>query len=236
MFADQLRHAITRAPRSDYHRVSSALWKALSAGHVTEAEASGLSDLLEARRALPAPGKPVQRRVGSRPRSPASMERRRSWAASGHLPPRLAAHFTMGEAAVLAVIAIEVRRQGRCTLTIPHLASLAGVGRSTAKRALSAAHALGAIRIVERRLSAFRNDSNIVTVIDPAWSAWLRLRRAEVGSNFRPAAQYKKKEGLGAPAARRAFEEGGRNKEARRQAMERPDRTLSTRRSSATRQ
>ncbi len=31
--------------------------------------------------------KPVQRRVGSRPRTDASMERRRSWAASGRVLP-----------------------------------------------------------------------------------------------------------------------------------------------------
>jgi hypothetical protein len=102
------------------------------------------------------------------------------------------------------VIAVEVRRHGRCTLTIPHIAALAGVGRSTVKRALGEAHTLGVIRIQERRLTAFRNASNVVSVVDPAWSAWLRLRRAGVGSISRPAAQYKKEQGapIGAKGCR----------------------------------
>ena len=56
----------------------------------------------------PGPQKPVQRRLGSRPRSPATLERRRRWAASGALPPQLASRFTLGEHAVLAVVSAEV--------------------------------------------------------------------------------------------------------------------------------
>src|SRR3954451_13212581 len=131
MFADQLRHAVEASPRCELPRVSAALWKAYAAGQVGEAEAQALSDLIESRKALPPRQKPAQRRVGSRPRSPASMERRRRWASSGHLPPQLAARFTVGEQAVLAVVATEVRRHGRCTLTIGHMAALAGVSRTT---------------------------------------------------------------------------------------------------------
>src|SRR5215204_908811 len=170
MFCDQLKHAVEASPRCDLPRVSAALWKAYAAGQIGEGDAQALSDLIEARKALPAPQKPPQRRGGSRPRSPASMERRRSWAASGHLPPQLAARFTMGEAAVLAVIAVEVRKRGRCILHINTIAALAGVSRTTAKRALSEAFALGVIRVQERRLTAFRNDSNVVTIKDAAWA------------------------------------------------------------------
>jgi hypothetical protein len=55
-------------------------------------------------------------------RSPASMERRRSWASSGHMPPQVARRFTLGEQAVLAVIARQVVQHGACTLTIGHIA------------------------------------------------------------------------------------------------------------------
>src|SRR5215211_4484291 len=110
MFVEQLRRAVEASPRVALAKVSSLLWRAFAAGHVTEAEASALSDLIEARRALPAAQKPMQRRLGSRPRSPASMERRRRWAASGALPPALAARFTLAETAVLAVLAAEVLR------------------------------------------------------------------------------------------------------------------------------
>jgi hypothetical protein len=112
-FAASLRRAVEAAPRVKLGEVSAGIWKAWGSGSLSDDEAQALSDLVAARKALPAPEKPVQRRVGSRPRSPASMERRRSWVPSGHLPPQLAARFTMGEAAVLAVIAVEVRKHGR---------------------------------------------------------------------------------------------------------------------------
>src|SRR3982751_4260744 len=110
MFVEQLRRAVEASPRVELAKVSGLLWRAYAAGQVSEAEAQALSDLIEARRALSAAPKPLQRRLGSRPRSPASMERRRRWAASGALPPALAARFNLVETAVLAVIAAEVLR------------------------------------------------------------------------------------------------------------------------------
>ena len=96
--------------------VTAAMWRAYNEGQITEPEAEDLSLLIEARRTcadigLPAPdriGSPVRRSVGSRPRTGASMERRRRWAASGRLPPGLAARFTLAEQAVLALVAAEV--------------------------------------------------------------------------------------------------------------------------------
>src|SRR4051812_1527892 len=107
MFADELRRAVEASPRGERAKVAGLLWRAYAAGQVSEAEASELSDLIESRRALPAAQKPLQRRLGSRPRSSASMERRRRWAASGALPPALAARFTLAETAVLAVVTAE---------------------------------------------------------------------------------------------------------------------------------
>jgi len=207
MFTDQLRHAVEASPRCELPRVSAALWKAYAAGQVGEGEAQALSDLIEARKALPAAGKPAQRRVGSRPRSPASMERRRSWAACGAMPPALACRFTVAENSVLAVIAAEVRRHGACALTIGHLAALAGVGRSTVKRALGEAQALGLLRVEERRLTAWRNAPNRVTITSPEWHAWMRMRRRGEGSNSRPPRIPEGKKG--APSAQRAASERG---------------------------
>ncbi len=121
--------------------------------------------------------KPVQARRGSRPRTSASMERRRSWAASGRMPPRLAARFTLAEAAVLSVIAVEVAGKGACTLTIGHIAALAGVSETSVRNAMREAVALGLIRVEERRLSAWRNAPNRVTILAPEWLSWLRLTR-----------------------------------------------------------
>jgi hypothetical protein len=91
-----------------------SMYKAFTAGQITEAEAEELDSLINAKAAIPATEAPARRRVGSRPRSSASMERRRSWAAAGRLPPALAARFTLGETAVLAVIASEMMKRGAC--------------------------------------------------------------------------------------------------------------------------
>src|SRR3954468_3479290 len=151
MFVEELRRAVEASPRVELAKVASLLWRAYAAGQVTEAQASELSDLIESRRALPAAPKPVQRRLGSRPRSPASMERRRRWAASGALPPALAARFTLAETAVLAVVAAEVLRHTACTLTVGHIAALAGVSETTVRNALRAARGVGLLTLEERR-------------------------------------------------------------------------------------
>src|SRR3954447_11416358 len=175
MFAEQLRRAVEASPRVELARVAQLLWKAYAAGQVSKAQASQLSDLIEARRALPAPQKPIQRRLGSRPRTPASMERRRRWAAPRALPPARACRFTTAETAVLAVIAAENRKRGDCRLTNKEVADVAGVSITSVKNALRAARALNLLAIEERRLSAFRNASNMVRIVDPSWRAWLRL-------------------------------------------------------------
>jgi hypothetical protein len=175
MFVEQLRRAVEASPRVELAKVASLLWRAYAAGQVSEDQASELSDLIESRRALPAAPKPPQRRLGSRPRSPASIERRRRWAASGALPPALAARFTLAETAVLAVLAAETRKRGDCRLTNGELADVAGVSISTVKNALRAARALALISVEERRLTAFRNAPNVVRITSPEWRAWLRL-------------------------------------------------------------
>src|SRR5215210_2419819 len=175
MFVEQLRRAVEASPRAELPAVSALLWKAYAAGQVTEAEASALSESIERKRSLPAAQKPVQRRFGSRPRTSSSLERRRRWAASGTLPPALASRFTLAEQAVLAVVAAEHRRRGDCRLTNKEIADVAGVSITTVKNAVRAARALNLLSVEERRLTAFRNASNIIRITSPEWRAWLRL-------------------------------------------------------------
>jgi AraC-like DNA-binding protein len=154
------------------------------------------------------PQKPVRRVVGARPRTPASVERRRSLASQGWFPPSTAARFTVGEQAALVVIAQEVARHGACGLFIEKIAALAGVTRSTVKRALKEAHGLGMIRIEERRLTGWRNDANVVTIVDPGWLAWLNMRRRGEGSRKGPARNTKISnllESRSTPAAQKGF-------------------------------
>ena len=107
----------------------------------------------------------------------------RSWAAAGRLPPALAARFTLAEVAVLAVVAAEVTKRRSCALAHGHIAALAGVCVSTVMNAMRAAHALGLIRIEERRQTAWRNLPNLVTMTSPEWLSWLRIGPKGEGAN-----------------------------------------------------
>ena len=175
-FAGKIRRAVMASPRMKLPEIRSALYKAFAAGQISEAEAEELDTLINTKAAIPAPEKPVQRRVGSRPRSSASMERRRSWAAAGRLPPALAARFTLAEQAVLAVVAVEVSKRGCCGLTVAHLAALAGCSESTVRNALRECEALGLVSIDRRRRSPWINYPNEIQILSKEWLLWLRLR------------------------------------------------------------
>jgi len=182
MFAEEIRRAAAVAAYVELPAVLAALWKAFGAGQITEAEAEELSSLIEAKRASQTAIRPPLRKpIGARPRTDASLERRRRWAASGRLPPNLASHFTTAEVAVLAVIAVEIAKGADCMLAIGHIASLAGVGETSVRRALRAAQTLGLITVEERRVSAFRNLTNVIRIVSLEWQAWIRLPRSGGG-------------------------------------------------------
>ena len=187
MFADELRRAAEAAPRFKLPEIAKLLWQAVATGSIAEAEAEALDAVIQGRQGdqLGHPSHqtdakpPGSRRtsVGSRPRTDASMERRRRWAASGRLPPQIASRFTLAETAVLSVVAAETARRGDCRLAHDHLAAVVGVSKSTVKATLKRARALGLITIEERPVTAWRNLSNVVRIVSPEWTSWLRLAR-----------------------------------------------------------
>ncbi len=180
MFADDIRRALPGTPRERLADLSAAVWKGFACGAVSELDAQQLAEEIAARKAVPiAP--PAPRRVGSRPRSAASMERRRRWTSSGWMPPQLAARFTMAEAAVLAVVATQAARGGRCDLALDAIAALAGVSRTTVRNALAEARRLGLLTVEVRRLRAFRNDTNVVRIVSAEWQSWISMRRSAPG-------------------------------------------------------
>lgn len=101
-----------------------------------------------------------------------SLERRRQLAASGPLPPQLAARFTTGELAVLRIVGDEVRDHGDCRLTVPEIAARSGTSQTTVRRALKVASSLGLITIEERRVPYRPNLSNVVRIVSREWLAW----------------------------------------------------------------
>lgn len=188
MFADDIRRALPGTPRGRLAELAAAVWKGFACGALAGDEAQALAEAIEARKAIPTALPSAARRVGSRPRSPESMERRRRWVASGWLPPALACRFTAGELAALSVVASRVAKHGRCDLALDHLAALAGVSRTTVRNGISEARKLGLLTVEERRLRAFRSDTNVIRIVASGWQSWLSMRRTSpgqgVGSNL----------------------------------------------------
>lgn len=177
MFADELRRAVEATPRMRLPEVAALMWQAFARGQITETEAEELTSRIELRKVVPPPRQASRKALGSTPRTGESLERRRRWAASGRLPPSLAAKFTLGETAALAVLADTVVRYGDCRRCIEQIAALAGVCRSTVKNAFRQAETLGLITIERRTQTAWRNLPNIVRIVASDWQAWNRLAR-----------------------------------------------------------
>lgn len=200
MLAIQLAAAIEAARPSQLDEMSRTLWKGHGAGLLTDEEAQGLAEALQARRGAGQTQKPLPgllcgqgrrtivppRRVGSRPKSAASLERRRRWVAGGMLPPAVACCFTAGQAAVLAVIAVEFQKHGRCDLVLGAIAAIAGVSVSTAKNAIREARRLGLLTVEERRVSWNRSLSNVIRIVSVEWRGWLRLGARKGGGKSVP--------------------------------------------------
>ena len=176
MFADELRRAIASASRLSLDALATLMWDACANARISEAETEELATLIdvrrnpEGRRSPEAQTLPIPARVpgtGSRPKTPESLTRRRRVAACGRLPPSLACHFTQGEVAVLSVVASDAMQDGACRACLADIGDRAGVSRSTVKNALRQAKALKLITVEERRLTYWRNLTNIVEIVSP---------------------------------------------------------------------
>jgi hypothetical protein len=184
--------------------VARQIWRAFKDEIITDAEAHYLSFLIERRRAHArertidqrsfndrhydprAIRFPARRRQKSPDRS-SSVARRRMLAASGNLPDTLRRHFTTGQLAVLCVVAGEVKRCGLCDQPLDEIAALAGVCRATAQSAMHRAQECGLICVKERRRRGRKNLTNVITIISPEWTTWIRRAPSaarRIGSNF----------------------------------------------------
>lgn len=184
MLESQLSEAISTARNlNSLDNAARLMWRGHGEGLVDDSAAERLSAAIEARRSafkVRSPKTPAQpRRAHPRPcRSPdrtRSIRRRRGLAASGAVPGTIAAHFTTGEIAALTVIARQCQRSRSCDWFMDRIAAIAGVSRTTVRNALRQAQRLGLISIQERRLTAWRSDSNVIRVVSPEWLAWLGL-------------------------------------------------------------
>jgi len=185
MFYDQLATAIESANRNQLDDYSRQVWKAHGAGIVADDQAQQLAELIQRRRGpeswvrsrpgFPAPPRHfIQRSPEHRsPDRRASLLRRREHAATGPLPPAIAATFTVGELAVLKVISDEWLAHGACDLSRNELGARAGVVVTVVKRAVRYAERDGLIQVTRRPRSGRKHLTNIIRIISTEWLAWL---------------------------------------------------------------
>jgi hypothetical protein len=184
-----------------------AIWTDWGAGRLSDEQASALAETLEGRKrevrgvdtvanrvphvAALAKGQgrlshfPPKRKVARSPNRRASIERRRTLAASGPMPPQLASQFTTGELAALRIVADAVRDRGACILTMGEIAARAGVCVTTARNALRTAAREGLVTIEERRRDKRPNLANVVRVVSREWKTWIERgpkRKAQGGA------------------------------------------------------
>ena len=186
---EQFRAAVAGAHARQVDDLGRMIWRAHGSALLSDADAQSLAEALQARqRALGSRVVPSSIRLAngrpcrSVPRSPdreRSICRRRSVSMSGALPSRLASAFTTGEAAVLSIIAGEVKRAGTCDWPVDKIAGLAGVSRRSAQYALRHAERLGMISITARPRPGLKNETNIIAIICADWRSWLKLHRVQ---------------------------------------------------------
>jgi hypothetical protein len=186
MFTEQLNTAIAGASLNGLDQLARTLWQGHAVGAIDDDQAQLMAEAIEARRgAARAARKPVgiplgrasifpPRRVQRSPDRARSIERRRTLAASGPMPPHLACRFTTGELAVLRVLGDAVRDNGQCVKSIPEIAARAGVCRTTAQNAIRQAAREGLLVVQERRREGRRNAPNIVRIVSREWQSWIK--------------------------------------------------------------
>jgi hypothetical protein len=186
MFVEEMAEMIGRAHGAALDAVTRALWAAVATGQVGDDDATRLSDAIQTRRML---GKVAQaaagrderhlaqisrRKLQRPPERSVAIERRRLLAASGPMPPALGARFTTGEAAVLRIVADEVKARQICALCLDAIAARAGVSRTTAQNAIRQAKRLGMVEVQERRRPGAKSLPNLVKIIDREWLTWIK--------------------------------------------------------------
>lgn len=194
MFRDEIQRAIESALPAQLAGLATDIWRAHAAGHLDDDAAQGLAEMIRAKqlagREVAGPVQlgrlisifPAKRRQASPDRA-ASIARRRTIAASGPLPPALAARFTTGQLAVLGVVGDELAARGECTLTVAEIAARAGVSHRLAQTAIRLAEGDGLVVILERRQKGDVNLPNVVRLLSREWKAWL-ARRGGRGCRF----------------------------------------------------
>ncbi|TGD91808.1 hypothetical protein [Methylobacterium nonmethylotrophicum] len=210
MIYAEMKDAIARALPGALPALREQLYALNGAGRISDRDAGELDDAIEARRtagrASPAPAPPpspavpigaVMARASIfpprlRPRisdRPGAKLRRRRVAYSGPIPPGLAERFTVGEIAVLGIVANEIAAKGRCDRSVAEIAQRAGVCTRLVQQAIKEARLQGLMSVEERKQKGGKHLTNVIRVLSREWAAWLARRSKTRGvgeSKFAP--------------------------------------------------
>jgi hypothetical protein len=181
MFAEQIAGAIERAQFHELSDLAHKLWKAFGAGHLTEEQAQGLAEQIEAKRPKrptgpvmsfkPLPAPPKRQRSPDKQRS---IDRRRELARQSPVPPEHVHAFTTCEHAALTIMVSEIQKHGVCSLCMDAIAALAGTCRTVVRYAQRKGRALGLLYREERRRKGQKSLTNLVRILKPAWRHWVQ--------------------------------------------------------------
>lgn len=117
---------------------------------------------------------PPEPRKQRRQRSVRNQQRQRI-VLGGLVPAKIAAGFTLGETAVMTVLAVEHNRHRCCELSIQEIGKRAGCCRTVVKNAIHWAEHWGIIKVERRKVAQARNAPNVIRIVNPLWIAWLKL-------------------------------------------------------------
>lgn len=175
--------------------VAGLLWVQHGNGYLTNDEADELNARIYALRKSPggfvtaiggaAASVVVAAKRARRVKSADARDRMRSAAFGGWLPRTLAAMFTIGELAVLSVIAREVAARGFCDLHVGSIAYRAGVSVRTVRNARHAAVERGLVTCHWRGTSK-NGLANIIRIVSREWLAWIAKRSPAKAGRMTP--------------------------------------------------
>jgi hypothetical protein len=166
------------------------VWRGYADGEIGEDDAGHLDGRIRLRRPIrrivrqAAPGLPLpepnacrigclpERRVQRSPDKQASYDRRHRLAFDSVMPRHLGARLTIGQMAVMRVVADEYVKSTRCELTLDEIAARAGVCRKTARRAMTTARAQNLISVELRPVRGRKHRPNLVQIISFEWLNW----------------------------------------------------------------
>lgn len=188
MFTFALAEAVSNAKSFDQiDKTTRVIWSAYSQGLISDTEAQRAAETLEERK------KATKVRLAEKKQSravsvpsrryvdPARIHRRRSWCFGGAVPASVAVHYSPAELAVLSTIVTLLRQNPELKKTIKEIANISGTSIRTVRYTLKLASELGHLAIERRRISAFRNLPNKITLgSNEVLRLWVTNRRVMV--------------------------------------------------------